>query len=114
MNTFVFQPGLTWRKLGYGFYSDSLSYREVLEQNPKWNVMELPPVGAVLESGTTVAGSVAGLSQQTPIFDRNTGLSTIDYYPFEGPTEYYEALSLYNPGCLNEVDRLNGWTSDSF
>jgi len=111
MNTLVFQPGMTWRKLGYGLYSDSMAYREVLDQNPKWSVTELPPVGTVLSSQTTP--SLSGISQQSSVFGRPTGLSSLEYYPFESEGSYYSALSRYSRNSLAEVERLNGWTMDS-
>jgi hypothetical protein len=111
MNTFVFQPGMTWGKLGYTFYSNSLEYRKVLEHNPKWSVTELPPLGSVLVSGS--AKPVVGLSQQPSIIGRPSGQTTLDYYPFSDEESYYLSLAQYNPSCLTEVERLNGWSMNS-
>ena len=44
----TWNPGDTWRKLGYYYYTDSLDYRGVIEQNPQWSVTEEPPVGTVM------------------------------------------------------------------
>jgi len=43
--SFPFQQQHTWRKLGYLYFTDSLDYRQVLEENPQWKVTELPPWG---------------------------------------------------------------------
>ena len=102
---------MTWRKLGYGFYSDSLSYRQVLDNNPRWSVVELPPSGTVLVGGTTISG--AGSSQQSPVFGRSSGQEVLDFYPFLSEEEYYLSLSSYSRSSLREVSRLNGWSTDS-
>ncbi len=102
---------MTWRKLGYGFHSDSLAYREVLNYNPKWSVVELPPPGTVLQEGADTAGS--GASQQSPIFGRSSGQTSLDFYPFSSEAEYFLSLSSYNRSALREVSRLNGWSLDS-
>ena len=44
----TFQQQDTWRKLGYLYFTNSLDYRTVLEENPQWKVTELPPIGAQL------------------------------------------------------------------
>jgi len=102
---------MTWRKLGYGFYSNSLAYRQVLDNNPRWSVVELPPPGTVLVGGTTNSG--AGASQQSPIFGRSSGQEVLDFYPFSSEGEYFSSLSLYSRSSLREVSRLNGWSMDS-
>lgn len=113
MNTFVFQPGMTWRKLGFAFYSDSLSYRRVLDQNPAWNVMELPPPGTVLR-GSMSSSSFGGASQQPSVFSQGTGANSLNFFPFNNSLDYYTALSRYSPSSLKSVERVNGYTSDTF
>jgi hypothetical protein len=63
MITVPFQPQFEWRRLGYLFYTDSLKYRDVLDANPQWNVMELPPLGAQIEVQPTSDPGSGGLSQ---------------------------------------------------
>ena len=113
MNTFVFQPGMTWRKLGFALYSDSLAYRRVLEENPAYGVTRNPAPGTVLrKSSPTVP--VAGASQQPSIYSQPSGQATPSYFPFDSQNEYYSSLFRYSSLSLREVDRNNGWTNDSY
>jgi hypothetical protein len=112
MNSFVLQPSSTWRKLGFALYSDSLRYRDTLELNPKWNVMELPPVGAVLlRNGPTTPA--AGLTQSRSLIPRNKPLETSEFFPFSSQEEYSNSLKAYPPSALVQIDRINGWSTDS-
>jgi hypothetical protein len=104
---------MTWRKLGFAIYSDSLAYREVLNQNPAWDVTELPAPGTVLRKSPSSA-SGAGASQQPSIFSQVAGQASLSYYPFTSQNEYYASLFKYTSLSLKEVDRNNGWTSDSY
>lgn len=110
-----FQQQFTWRKLGYLYFSDSLQYREVLEQNPQWKVTELPPLGAQLRisnSGNT-AGTPGGMSQGNFIFGLPAGRNQEAIFPFDTPSEYRKALNRYTlQGVLNR-ETLNGITFDS-
>lgn len=111
MGTFVFQPGMTWRKAGFALYSNSLSYREVLEQNPAWSVTQLPPPGTVLKGSSST--SARGASQQPSVYSLQSVNNSNDYYPFQSEKDYYKALSLYSSSSLKSVERVNGLTSDS-
>jgi hypothetical protein len=116
MANVVFQSGSTWRKLGYALYTDSLAYREVLNQNPQWSVIENPPIGTVLRNNGNTPGSsggYAGLSQQSPITPRPSGATTLDYFPFDNQAEYLSAALKYSPSALRDVERLNGWSANS-
>lgn len=114
MSNLVFQSGSTWRKLGFALYSNSLSYREVLENNPAWSVFSNPPEGTVLSSGPS-SGSLltAGLSQNSPMVSQPLSVYSEDYYPFTTPEDYVVSLSRYAPNHLKNVERLNGWISNS-
>ena len=63
--SFPFEQQFTWRQLGYLYFQDSLDYREVLTQNPEWNVTELPPIGAQLRLSPSAnsVGTPGGLTQ---------------------------------------------------
>jgi hypothetical protein len=116
MASLIFQPGSTWRKLGYALYSDSLAYREVLNQNPQWTVIESPPAGTTLRNNTNTVGTVGGvssLSQQSPIVPRPSGETTLNYYPFDTKESYFESLNKYTANALRQVERLNGWSANS-
>jgi len=112
MNTFVLQPSSTWRKLGFALYSDSLKYRDMVELNPKWNVMELPPVGAVL---LKPQGQVppTGAVQSRSLIPRGQSLDSSEVYPFSSQEEYFSSLLRYSPSSLTEIDRINGWSPSS-
>jgi len=102
--------------LGYALYSNSSAYRDVLEQNPQWTVIENPPVGTSLRSNSTspgLTGGYSGLSQQSPIVPRPSGDTSLNYYPFETKESYFIALNNYTPSALKEVEQLNGWSANS-
>jgi hypothetical protein len=107
-----YQQQFTWRKLGYLYFEDSLSYREVLEQNPQWTVTELPPVGAqLLISGQN--GGAGGLSQGNFIFGAVNVATYDDTFPYETEASYNVALDRYTVQGVVERDTINGITLDS-
>lgn len=112
MNTFVFQPGMTWRKLGFALHSNSLEYRKVLENNPIWDISKLPPPGTVLR-GSLNGSPSAGASQQPSVYTQLGSDSFLEFFPFDSQIEYYAALVRYSPSSLRKVERINGLTSDS-
>jgi hypothetical protein len=107
-----FQQQFTWRKLGYLYFGDSLSYREVLEQNSQWTVTELPPLGAqLLISGQN--GTAGTLSQGNFIFGAVNAETYDNIFPYETEASYTEALDRYTLQGVVDRDRLNGITLDS-
>ena len=107
-----FQPQFTFRKLGYLYFEDSLSYREVLEQNPQWTVTELPPIGAqLLISGQN--GAAGGLSQGNFIFGAVNVATYDEIFPYETEASYTAALDRYTVQGVVERDTINGITLDS-
>ena len=106
-----FQQQFTWRKLGYLAFSDSLSYREVLEQNPQWRVTELPPVGAQIRISPNT--SIGGTAQGSFIFGLSAGEVANNIYPFDTQEEYNQALNKYTVQGVIDREALNGITFDS-
>lgn len=108
MRTFPFPPGMDWGKLGFTLYSNSLSYREVLEQNPQWTVTELPPIGAVLKvSAPTQTARLLG----SPLsFGAPSALTTNAIYPFDTVDDYLSSLNQYSSASLKSVEKTNGLT----
>lgn len=107
--TIPFEPGNTWRQLGYLYFTNSLEYRRVIEQNPQWNVTELPPIGAALriEEGTTEA--IEGSTFLTGV----TTYSVQDIiYPYEEVSAYTESLNRYTTEAITQVTQLNGYSQD--
>lgn len=106
------QQQFTWRKLGYLFYQDSLSYREVLEQNPQWVVTKLPPIGAqiAIDGANSATG---GLSQGDFVFGIPSGSQADEIFPFDSRDAYTEALNKYTLQGVIERETLNGITFDS-
>lgn len=107
-----FQQQFTWRKLGYLYFEDSLSYREVLEQNPQWSVTELPPLGAQLvingQNGTS-----GTLSQGNFIVGAVNAATYDTIFPYETEASYTAALDRYTLQGVVERDSINGITLDS-
>lgn len=111
MKLIPWQPGFTWRKLGYLTGSNSLNYRQVLEDNPDWDVITEPPIGAVIRLKTP---NSLGQLQSVPPWPVTTGLQVArEVYPFPSYEEYVNSLSKYSTGALMNSDRVNGWSMDS-
>lgn len=110
-----FQQQFTWRKLGYLYFTNSLDYRQVLEENPQWNVTELPPLGAQIRitSRANTAGTPGGLSQGSFIFGLPSGEQQKEIYPFETEEAYTTALNRYTLQGVIDREALNGITFDS-
>jgi hypothetical protein len=110
-----FQPEHTWRKLGYLYFTNSLGYREVLEQNPQWKVTELPPLGAQLRlaASANTTGTPGGLSQGSFVFGLPTGQEQVDIFPFETEESYDNALNRYTLQGVLDREEINGITFDS-
>lgn len=115
MKSFAFQQQLTWRKLGYLFFTNSLSYREVLEQNRQWNVTELPPVGAQLVIDNTLAGvsnsGLLGTSLTPAVLSGQDNQDSI--FPYENVPTYRAAVNRYNLYGVLYRESLNGYCADS-
>lgn len=113
--SFPFQPQYTWRKLGYLAFSNSLDYREVLEQNPQWSVWELPPIGAQLRLDSTqgTTGTPGTLTQGSFITGFPTGFSRDEIFPYDTQEEYNTALYRYTLQGVIDREALNGMTFDS-
>jgi hypothetical protein len=106
-----FQQQFTWRKLGYLFFQDSLSYREVLDQNPQWGVTKLPPIGAQLTIQGTNGGG--GMTQGTYIAGLPNGISSDTIFPYDTESEYVDALNRYTLQGVVEREKVNGVCIDS-
>lgn len=115
MTSFAWQQQLTWRKLGYLFFTDSLSYREVLTQNPQWTVTELPPVGAqIVLTGSTAGGANSGLAGTSLTPAQQSGEDDAQsVYPFETQASYDSAVDRYNLYGVLYRESLNGYSADS-
>jgi hypothetical protein len=110
-----FQQQFTFRKLGYLYYTNSLSYREVLEENPQWKVTELPPIGAQIRVGANgkSGGVPGGLSQGSFIFGLPSGQQRDAIFPFETEEDYTKALDRYTVQGVVDREKLNGLSLDS-
>ena len=110
MISLPFQQQFTWRKLGYLFFSDSLEYRAVLEENPEWNVTELPPIGAQLRLPSPQSRN--GLRQSTFLFNIPQGEQADAIFPFETQEEYDLALCKYTLAGVVLRESVNGYSFD--
>lgn len=106
-----FEQGDTWRKLGYLYFTDSLSYREVLDQNPSWTVTQLPPVGAQLQITPSAAG---GGEQATFLFGEDAVSTQEVIFPFSTVDQYTEALDRYPLASISNKNQINGWSQDDY
>jgi hypothetical protein len=107
-----YQQQFTWRKLGYLFYQDSLSYREVLEQNPQWVVTKQPPIGAQLRLQKN-SGNAGKLTQGSFIFGLPLEGTEDQIFPFVTEEEYKKALYRYNLQGVVDRNVINGYSQDS-
>jgi hypothetical protein len=110
-----FQQQFTWRKLGYLYFTNSLDYREVLEQNPQWKVTELPPIGAQLRlsPSANTYGTPGGLTQGSFVFGLPTSQDTTNIFPYDTEQSYTSALNRYTLQGVIDREELNGITYDS-
>lgn len=113
--SFPFQQQHTFRKLGYLYFTNSLDYRQVLEENPQWKVTELPPVGAQIRlsptNGTT--GTPSSLTQGAFIFGDTSQTQALDIFPYDTQEEYDTALYRYTLQGVVDRETINGITFDS-
>jgi hypothetical protein len=107
-----FSQEFTWRKLGYLYFTNSTSYREVLEQNPQWKVTELPPVGAQLRISSNQVNTT-GTTQGNFLFGSAVDGNQLDYFPFNTEEEYILSLVKYSPSAVKNREAINGFTLDS-
>lgn len=114
MATTSFQQEYTWRKLGYLSYTDSLAYRAVLEQNPQWDVVTLPPVGAQINVDTSAQTGNGGLLQTAPVFGLPSSTTSDDIYPYDNADEYFLSLNRYTVGAVTHRDEVNGYALDGY
>ena len=113
MITVAFQPQFTWRSLGYLFYTDSMKYREVLDNNPQWNVTELPPLGAQLSIQSELSATSGGLQQSTFVFGLTAGDESDTIFPYDTTQGYQVALDRYTLYSVFFQESLNGYSADS-
>lgn len=112
--SFPFQSQFTWAKLGYLYFTDSLSYREVLDQNRQWNVTELPPLGAQIElDSTDSVETVGGLVQGSTIYGYEIETDPDEIFPFETQSSYTNALNRYTLQGVVNREAINGINFDS-
>jgi len=113
--SFPFQPQDTYRKLGYLYFSNSLDYRQVLEQNPQWNVTQLPPVGAQLriQPASDTTSTPGTLSQGSFINSLPSGRTRDKIYPYNTSEEYTKALNRYTLKGVLQRQTLNGLSFDN-
>jgi hypothetical protein len=113
--SFPFEQQSTWRQLGYLYFQDSLDYREVLTQNPEWNVTELPPIGAQLRLSPSAgtAGTPGGLTQGSFITGLAPQQNNNDFFPYDTQGEYDEALFRYTLQGVFDRQTINGLNFDT-
>lgn len=116
MDTFTFGSGLTWRKSGYAFFSDSLAYRDILDVNPVWDISISPVPGTLLYKPDSASPSAGGTLSQgsmaTDLFSYSSE-NTDYYYPYESPESFDKSLLRYNMVTLANVERYNSWSLTS-
>jgi hypothetical protein len=113
MITVAFQPQFNWRRLGYLFYTDSLRYRDILNNNPQWDVTELPPLGAQLSIQSELNDTTGGVQGSTFVFGLTAGDESDVIFPYDTTQEYRAALDRYSLYSVFFQDSLNGYSADS-
>lgn len=114
MITAPFQQQDTWRKIGYLTYTDSLAYRAVLEQNPQWDVVTLPPLGAQIKVNSSLQTGNGQLLQSAPVFGLPSSTVSDDIYPYSTANEYFLSLNRYTVGSVTHRDDVNGYALDGY
>jgi len=109
----TWNPGDTWRKLGYYYYTDSLKFRAVIEQNPQWSVIEEPPVGAVLSLEVDSARNISTTNNSGFFSLETDGFAQEAIFPFEFQEQYDSQIKKYSIYSLINYNELNGYTQDT-
>ena len=109
----TWNPGDTWRKLGYFYYTNSLDFRSVIEQNPQWSVTEEPPVGVVLSLDVN-SQRVLSSTNNSDFFVNTENAGVLErIFPFDSLAEYDAQASKYNLYSLVNYNEVNGYTQDT-
>jgi len=109
----TWNPGDTWRKLGYLYYTNSLDYRTVIEQNPQWSVTEEPPVGAVMALTVNDQRVTSGMNNSGFFSDtQNNGIQEL-IFPFDYRSQYDAQAAKYSLYALANYNEVNGYTMDT-
>lgn len=109
----TWNPGDTWRKLGYFYYTNSLDFRSVIEQNPQWSVTEEPPVGVVLSLDVNSQRVLSSTNNDGFFVDTENAGVLERIFPFESLEEYEAQASKYNLYSLVNYNEVNGYTMDT-
>lgn len=109
----TWNPGDTWRKLGYYYYTNSLDYRAVIEQNPQWNVMEEPPTGAVLSLDVDTQRQLSTTNNANFFAETNNEDEQELIFPFEYQEQYDAQAAKYSVYSLVRYNECNGYTQDT-
>ena len=109
----TWNPGDTWRKLGYFYYTNSLDFRSVIEQNPQWSVTEEPPIGVVLSLDVN-SQRVLSSTNNSDFFVNTENAGVLErIFPFDSLAEYDAQASKYNLYSLVNYNEVNGYTQDT-
>jgi hypothetical protein len=109
----TWNPGDTWRKLGYFYYTNSLEFRAVIEQNPQWNVLEEPPFGTVLVLDVDNSRTLSTLNN-SGFFSLETDFDIqARIFPFDFQEAYDAQAAKYSVYSLINYNQINGYTQDT-
>lgn len=97
----------TWGKLGYVLHGDSLAYKDVLEDNPGWDMTKIPAPGTVLF--TSSVSNVTGTLTSFPYVDRFGPEREIvsNTFPWESSQSRADRLLSYSPSAINLRETVN-------
>lgn len=109
----TWNPGDTWRKLGYYYYTNSLQFRAVIEQNPQWSVIEEPPVGTVLSLDVDNSRNLSTTNNSGFFSTETDEFTQAAIFPFEFQEQYNSQVEKYSVYSLVNYDELNGYTQDT-
>ena len=109
----TWNPGDTWRKLGYLNYTNSLNYRAVIDQNPQWSALEKPPVGTVLSLDVNDSRTLAGTNNSLFFVDTQDAGTEDLIFPFDYKSQYDAQAAKYSLYGLVNYNELNGYTMDT-
>jgi len=109
----TWNPGDTWRKLGYFYYTNSLDFRSVIEQNPQWSVTEEPPIGVVLSLDVNSQRVLSSTNNSDFFVDTENAGVLERIFPFGSLAEYDAQASKYNLYSLVNYNEVNGYTQDT-
>lgn len=96
---YIWGSGDTWHRVAFLQYGDETRYREILNANPNFTIIDTPQQGETITVPSIGTDSLFGNDSLSDRTDRY-------YFPWVNPSDYYDRLLEYNGVALvNKLDQ---------